>query len=38
VEGVGQDVMKDERRRADRAASIREMQFYPGVQVFLAEV
>jgi hypothetical protein len=27
MEGVGQDVMKDERRGADRSVSIREMQF-----------
>jgi hypothetical protein len=38
MEGVGQDVMKDEHRRADRGVSIREMQFYPGIQVLLAEV
>jgi hypothetical protein len=38
MKGVGQDVMKDERRRADRGVSIREMQFYPSIQVLLAEV
>jgi hypothetical protein len=38
MEGVGQDVMKDERRRADRGVSIRKMQFYPGIQVLLTEV
>jgi len=37
MEGVGQHVMKNESRRADRGVSIGEMQFDPGIQILLAE-